>query len=723
MVRNITSLPKKTLWILLVLVLVAGALTVPIAAWAAEPSASLAAAAAPLDSTAAADRAQFAMLAVTGFGLPTSSPATPTFVDVPRGSLYYGYIEGAYASGLVRGLGGGYYGPDMQIARQQVATILARYLSAMELRAFGFIQGEHATYATLAGWFEAEGAEQLAAFGDSLSISAVHRAGVAYLAMHGIALGSNGWFNPLSSVTVGQCVAFISRAADVAETFTAPVVVPPTVTSVAPATGSYLGGTTVQITGTGFTSGATVRFGTTAATGVTVSSSTLIVAVSPAGTAGSTVQVSVTTASGTSANTSADDFTYAGWAGPVITALSANYGRPGDTINIYGANFTTEGLQVWFDGRQVTAADIAFVNSTRLTVVVPYGEPGLTVRVKVVTAYGVSPDTSADNFTYYYVSSPTITDVIPDHGWQGDVVHVYGTSFVPGDTAVYFGDQLANPNSVDFYGSTHLAVVVPPGVDGTTVRVRVVTDYGVSPNTPADDFTYYLNDEPIVSDVVPDHGWIDDVVSIHGYNFTTAGLRVWFGSVELLPAQITFVNSTRLLVVVPAGYSDGQTVRVTVTTVFGTSTNTPADDFTYVAPEIVVSGIDVAEYSVAGAGIWQSAPSTIWMNGTFVDFRVRVVDQYGDPVVLTDVARYSPLCSWVRIAPVTAMQTHIRPTGRRAPVSTVTDADGYLYWSRLGGYSDSIYDYVLGLGAGWEFGHPAPGPGIASAAFEFIWAP
>jgi hypothetical protein len=723
MVRSVKSLPKKTLWLLLVLVLVAGALTVPIAAWAAEPSAPLAAAAAPLDSSAPADRAQFAMLAVIGFGLSTSSPATPTFVDVPRGSLYYQYIEGAYASGLVRGLGGGYYGPDMHIARQQVATILARYLSAMELRAFGFIQGEHATYATLAGWFEAEGAEQLAAFGDSLSISAVHRAGVAYLAMHGIALGSNGWFNPLSSVTVGQCVSFISRAAEVAKSFTTPVVVPPTVTSVAPATGSYLGGTTVQITGTGFTAGATVRFGTAAAASVTVSSSTLIVAVSPAGTAGSTVQVSVTTASGTSANTSADDFTYASWAAPVITALSANYGRPGDTINIYGANFTTDGLQVWFDGRQVTPANIAFVNSTRLTVVVPYGDPGFTVRVKVVTAYGVSADTSADNFTYYYVSSPTITDIVPDHGWQGDVVHVYGTNFVPGDTAVYFGDQPANLNGIDFYGSTHLSVVVPPGVDGTTVRVRVVTDYGTSPNTAADEFTYDLSDDPIVSDVVPDHGWINDVVNIYGHNFTTTGLRVWFGSVELLPAQITYVNSTRLLVVVPAGYSDGQTVRVTVTTVFGTSANTAADDFTYMAPQLVISGIDDAEYSVAGADVWQSAPSALWTNGTLVDFRVRVVDQYGDPVTWTDVARYSPLCSWVKIAPVTALQTHIRLTGHRAPVTSVTDADGYLYWTNLGGFSDSTYDFMLGLGVGWELGHPSPGPGLGSATFEFVWAP
>ena len=98
----------------------------------------------------------------------------------------------------------------------------------------------------------------------------------------------------------------------------------------------------------------------------------------------------------------------------------------------------------------------------------------------------------------------------------------------------------------------------------------------------------------------PTTAWINDVVNIYGHNFTTTGLRVWFGSVELLPAQITYVNSTRLLVVVPAGYSDGQTVRVTVTTVFGTSANTPADDFTYMAPQLVVSGIDDAEYRSLG---------------------------------------------------------------------------------------------------------------------------
>ena len=55
----------------------------------------------------------------------------------------------------------------------------------------------------------------------------------------------------------------------------------PTVTGLAPSTGPVAGGTTVTITGTGFTKTATVSFGTTAATKVTVTSPTTIVATSP----------------------------------------------------------------------------------------------------------------------------------------------------------------------------------------------------------------------------------------------------------------------------------------------------------------------------------------------------------------------------------------------------------------------------------------------------------
>jgi uncharacterized repeat protein (TIGR02543 family) len=82
----------------------------------------------------------------------------------------------------------------------------------------------------------------------------------------------------------------------------------PTVTGIAPSAGPTAGGMSVTITGTGFLSGATVKFGSSEATGVTVNGSTSISATSPAGTG--TVDVTVTTPGGSSATGSPDHFTY-----------------------------------------------------------------------------------------------------------------------------------------------------------------------------------------------------------------------------------------------------------------------------------------------------------------------------------------------------------------------------------------------------------------------------
>jgi PKD repeat protein len=82
---------------------------------------------------------------------------------------------------------------------------------------------------------------------------------------------------------------------------------PPTVTSISPANGPAAGGTKVTITGTGFTSASTVRFGSIAAS-ATYNSATSLTATSPAG--AGTVDVRVTTPSGTSAIGAGDKFTY-----------------------------------------------------------------------------------------------------------------------------------------------------------------------------------------------------------------------------------------------------------------------------------------------------------------------------------------------------------------------------------------------------------------------------
>ncbi len=81
----------------------------------------------------------------------------------------------------------------------------------------------------------------------------------------------------------------------------------PTVTAVLPSTGPSAGGTSVTVTGTNLSGATAVKFGATAAT-IASNTSTQIVVTSPAGTG--TVDITVTTAGGTSSTSSADRFAY-----------------------------------------------------------------------------------------------------------------------------------------------------------------------------------------------------------------------------------------------------------------------------------------------------------------------------------------------------------------------------------------------------------------------------
>jgi hypothetical protein len=95
-----------------------------------------------------------------------------------------------------------------------------------------------------------------------------------------------------------------------------------TVTAISPTSGTTSGGTAVTITGTNFTSGATVSFGGTAATNVSVVSSSSITATAPAHAAGA-VNVVVTNTGGQS-GTLANGYTYT--ASGTISFVQANTG-------------------------------------------------------------------------------------------------------------------------------------------------------------------------------------------------------------------------------------------------------------------------------------------------------------------------------------------------------------------------------------------------------------
>jgi hypothetical protein len=168
----------------------------------------------------------------------------------------------------------------------------------------------------------------------------------------------------------------------------------PSITSISPSAGPTVGGTSVTITGSGFTAGSAVLFGGTPASSVIVNSATSITATSPGGAAG-IVHIAITTAGGTSATSNADQFTYVPI--PNITGISPSAGPTagGTVVTITGSNFT--GVTAVLFGS--TPAVSFVVNSARsITAISPAGTG--TVDVTVTSADGISPTSTADQFTF-----------------------------------------------------------------------------------------------------------------------------------------------------------------------------------------------------------------------------------------------------------------------------------------------------------------------------------
>jgi len=116
-------------------------------------------------------------------------------------------------------------------------------------------------------------------------------------------------------------------------------IAPLRVTSISTSRGPAAGGTSLTITGTGFTNASAVNFAGTPFTSITVNGDTSITLSTPPSTAG-TDYVTVTGPGGTSAQSTSFEFTFV--ATPSVANLNPNSGpvAGGNQITITGANFT-----------------------------------------------------------------------------------------------------------------------------------------------------------------------------------------------------------------------------------------------------------------------------------------------------------------------------------------------------------------------------------------------
>lgn len=248
-------------------------------------------------------------------------------------------------------------------------------------------------------------------------------------------------------------------------TFTYVTAQVPVVTGVAPSTGPTSGGSSITLTGTGFTGATAVTFAGIPATSFIVNSATQITATTPAGSAGAAV-VTVTTPGGTSAP--AAFFFYA--APPVLNSAGPAQGPTagGVVVTLTGSNLLNAS-GVRFGSTDATSFTV--VSATQITATAPPGAGSSPITV-------ITPGGTSNPVAFTYVATPTLAALAPSSGptSAGTVVTLTGTNLATA-SAVVFG---ATAISFTVASDTQITGVASAGPAGP-VAVTVTTAGGTSP--------------------------------------------------------------------------------------------------------------------------------------------------------------------------------------------------------------------------------------------------
>ena len=286
---------------------------------------------------------------------------------------------------------------------------------------------------------------------------------------------------------------------------------PPSIGSIYPASGTYLGGTSITITGFRFVSGSpssTVTIGGNNCTSVNVVSSTQITCTTPAGNEGS-ARVFVRNPNGLTASSS---FTYIGPPPPIVTSISPATGPTagGTSVTIIGNRFEN-GTTATIGGNACLLVNV--INASTITCTTPAGSVG-NAPVVVVNPDGQSAVLSSN---FVYIPPPTIASISPDTGTisGGTIVTITGTNFITGMTATVGG---ANCSSLTVASATQITCTTPARTTAGSVNVVVTNPYSKFA-TLSSSFTYII--PPIITSVDINKGIVSGgtIIKITGINF------------------------------------------------------------------------------------------------------------------------------------------------------------------------------------------------------------
>ncbi len=244
--------------------------------------------------------------------------------------------------------------------------------------------------------------------------------------------------------------------------FTVVAAIKPEILSFSPGSGPV--GTSVTITGRGFTGANLVLFGISQTRFDVIDDFTIIATV-PAGAATGPITVKNDLGNGQSSTN------FVVGVQPDISSFTPDHGPAGTVVTIRGGGFTAV-TQVKFNG--IDALKFDAIDDDTMTAVVPVG--ATTGRITMSTASG-NAATSDQDFTVITIVKPTITSFSPGSGKPNTVVTLTGNGFT-GVTMVAFNRVRAS--EVEVINDTTIKVTVPTNATTGLISVTNSADTGFS---------------------------------------------------------------------------------------------------------------------------------------------------------------------------------------------------------------------------------------------------
>jgi hypothetical protein len=394
-----------------------------------------------------------------------------------------------------------------------------------------------------------------------------------------------------------------------------------------PSSGPATGGTTVLLTGSGFTGASGVSFGSEQAASYTVLSDQAIEATAPAGTG--TVPVIVRDGS---SSIVVDQYTYLG----IMSVSPASGPAAGGTqVVITGTGLGSAAAVVF----GTTGADFTQVSDTQIDAVAPPGTG--TQDIRVVTPFGgTTPTTTADEFHY----GPTTTSAVTGRGRPAGVPSAaLGTIAVLRPSAAELDSFTRQMSAVD----TRMPDDIPSDIQ-SALDFMYAHNFALIPQT------YKALINGAIASVNP--------------SCTNLGRALTSGLVLQELPQLTLIADV--------------TIAPAMVSLLGTVLSGAALSFAAAAAPFVATAALVALFSAAANAAYQANFQCDFSPNTEIDPSGTVLDTNGNPVSGATVTILRAGTSAGPYAPVSTAAAGIDP----AVNPETTGSDGVFHWDVYAGW-------------------------------------